>query len=57
MTVLAGDETRPAGFDEFLVAAVGKKTLPLDHGLFGIEVAGGGRLEDVPRPGLENRSR
>ncbi|MFD4693209.1 hypothetical protein [Streptomyces sp. NPDC058463] len=41
--VLAANEARLDGFDEFLDAAVGKQALPLDNSLFRIEVDGGER--------------
>ena len=47
--VLAGDDARLTGFDEFLEAAAGRKAFPLDHSLFGIEVAEGERPE-CPSP-------
>ncbi|MFE5094548.1 transposase [Streptomyces sp. NPDC056638] len=57
LVALAGDDTRLAGFDEFLKAAAGEKALPLDHSFFGIDVAERERLECASRPGLKNQSR
>jgi hypothetical protein len=48
VVVLAGDDARLTGFDEFLEAAAGQKAFPLDYGLLGIEVAEGERLECPP---------
>ncbi|MFF5406857.1 hypothetical protein ACFY8K_00060 [Streptomyces misionensis] len=54
--MLAGDETRVVSFDEVVEADADKQALPLDHSLFGIEVAEGERLECASRPGLKNQS-
>lgn len=54
---LAGDDARLTGLDEFLETAADQKAFPLDHGLFGIEVTEGERLECPSRPGPEGKTR
>ncbi|WP_329386069.1 hypothetical protein [Streptomyces sp. NBC_01716] len=41
VVVLASDDARLTGFDEFLETAADQKAFPLDHSLFGIEVPKG----------------